>query len=103
MIRDVFPNNRIPASRFSEISRKIIPFAQGVAPNRQGLVPGTPQYVRDNYVNSSGSIITPTDKGSVKIDQLIGNSHRMAFLYNITRFRRDLGPAGPPGLPVPQS
>ena len=101
MIRDVFPNNRIPAARFSEISKKIIPFAQGVAPNRPGLVPGRPEYVRDNYVNSTGSIITPTDKGSVKVDHLIRSSHRAAFLYNITRFRRDIGPAGPPGLPLP--
>jgi hypothetical protein len=101
MVRDAFPNNRIPAARFSEISRKIIPFAQGVKPNRPGLIPGAPEYVRDNYVNSTGSIITPTDKGSAKIDHLIRSSHRAGFLYNITRFRRSIGPAGPPGLPIP--
>jgi hypothetical protein len=100
-IRDAFPNNRIPTSRFSGITRKLIPYAQPIKPNRPGLVPGTLAYIRENYVNSTGSIITPTDKGSAKIDHLIQKSHRMGFLYNVTRFRREFGPGGPAGLPIP--
>jgi outer membrane receptor protein involved in Fe transport len=100
-IREPFPDNRIPTHRFSAVSRQILPFAEAVTPNRPGLNPGTPEYIRDNYVNSTGSIITPTDKGSAKLDHLIRSSHRVGFLYNITRFRRSVGPAGPPGLPLP--
>src|SRR5687767_2900625 len=44
---------------------------------------------------------TPTDKGSAKFDHLITANHRLAFLYNVTAFRRAVGPAGPPGLPLP--
>jgi hypothetical protein len=100
-IRDPFPDNRIPTSRFSAITRKLIPYAQAIKPNRAGLVPGTLGYIRENYVNSTGSIVTPTDKGSAKLDHMIRSSHRVGFLYNVTRFRREMGPGGPTGLPIP--
>lgn len=99
-IRDVFPNNQIPTNRFSTTASAIAAFAQGVQPNR-GFAPGTSGYVRQNYIVSGGTMITPTDKWSVKGDQMIGNNHRVSYLWNMTEFRNKPGPAGAPGLPEP--
>jgi len=100
LIRDPFPNNQIPTNRFSRTASTIASFAQGIAPNR-GFAPGTSGYVRNNYVVSGGSLITPTDKWSVRGDQLIGSQHRVNFLWNTTAFRNKPGPGGAPGLPEP--
>ena len=99
-IRDPFPNNQIPLSSFSPLASKIAAFGKNVAPNR-GFAPGTSGYVRQNYIVSGGTLVTPTDKWSVKADQNFGSSHRVGFLWNLTTFRNKPGPAGPPGLPEP--
>ncbi len=99
-IRDLFPNNQIPTNRFSRTAGAIAGFAQNVAPNR-GFAPGTSGYVRQNYIVSGGSTITPTDKWSVRGDQLIGSKHRVSLLWNTTAFRNKPGPGGAPGLPEP--
>ena len=69
-----------------------------MTPNR-GAVPGTSAYVRNNYIVTGGTLVTPTDKWSVKGDQMIGDKQRLSFLWNMTTFRNKPGPAGPPGLP----
>ena len=99
-VRDLFPNNLIPTSRFATTSNAIAQFGKAVAPNRGGL-PGTSAYVRQNYIVSGGTLVTPTDKWSVKGDQMIGSNHRLSFLWNTTIYRRKAGPAGAPGLPEP--
>lgn len=99
-IRDPFPNNVIPASLFSPLASQIASYGKGVAPNR-GFAPGTSGYVRNNYIVSGGTQVTPTDKWSVKGDQNFGANHRLGFLWNMTTFRNKPGPAGPPGLPEP--
>lgn len=99
-IRDPFPQNQIPQSLFSPLASKIAAFAKGVTPNR-GFAPGTSGYVRQNYIVSGGTLVTPTDKWSVKADQNFGANHRVGFLWNLTTFRNKPGPAGPPGLPEP--
>jgi hypothetical protein len=98
--RSVFPNNQIPLNRFSALTKAVIPYGQGVTPNR-GAVPGTSAYVRNNYIVSGGTLVTPTDKWSVKGDQMLGDKQRVSFLWNTTSFRNKPGPAGPPGLPIP--
>lgn len=97
-IRDPFPGNVIPQNRFSQVARSILPYAKDAVPNRGG-VPGTSAYVRQNYNVTSGSMVTPTDKWSVKGDQMIGSKQRLSFLWNMTTYRNEPGPAGPPGLP----
>src|SRR5262249_1667125 len=97
-IRDPFVNNQVPRSRFSRLSQKLIPFGQAVRPNRPGLIPGTNAYINNNFISNSGSTLTPTDKGSAKVDHTFNSRHRIGFLYNITRFRTEVGPGGPPGL-----
>ncbi|MCC6585653.1 MAG: TonB-dependent receptor [Bryobacterales bacterium] len=99
-IRDAFPNNQIPTTRFSTTASAIAKFGQAVLPNRGG-VPGTSAYVRNNYIVTGGTEITPTDKWSVKGDQLFGQKHRVGFLWNTTQFNRKPGPLGAPGLPQP--
>ncbi len=99
-IRDAFPNNQIPLSRFSSTANSIASFATGVAPNR-GFAPGTSGYVRNNYIVTNGTEVNPVNKWSVKGDQILGNNHRVSFLYNTTTFRKNPGASGPPGLPQP--
>lgn len=99
-VRDVFPNNQIPQSLFAQTASAIAGFGKGVAPNR-GFAPGTSGYVRQNYIVTGGTEVTPTDKWSMKGDQLLGSRQRVSFLYNTTKFRRNPGPNGPPGLPQP--
>ena len=99
-IRDVFAGNQIPKSRFSSFSQKVMAYAQGIQPNRGGQ-PGTIDYVRNNWINSQGTVLSPQDKGSMKIDHVLTNSHRLGFFMNVTRYRDSLGADGPPGLPTP--
>jgi hypothetical protein len=99
-VRDPFPNNQIPPSMFSSLANQIAAFGKTVTPNR-GFAPGTSGYVRQNYIVQGGTLITPTDKWSVKGDQNFGANHRVGFLWNMTQYRQKPGPAGPPGLPEP--
>jgi len=99
-VRDVYPNNMIPASQFSPTANAIAGFGKNVAPNR-GFAPGTSGYVRNNYIVTGGTMVTPTDKWSVKGDQILGSKQRISFLYNTTIYRNNPGPAGAPGLPEP--
>jgi hypothetical protein len=99
-IRDPFAGNQIPVGRFSPLAVKMAQFGKAVSPNR-GFAPGTSGYVRQNYIVTGGTEITPTDKWSVKGDQMIGANHRVSFLWNMTEFDRTPGAGGPPGLPGP--
>ena len=100
-IRDPYPGNIIPVSQFSKVAQQIIPYAKNVVPNRPGIVPGTPGWIGNNYVTNGGDTTSPTDKGSVKIDQNLGSNHHLGFFYNKTRYDSNPGPAGPSGLPEP--
>jgi Carboxypeptidase regulatory-like domain/TonB dependent receptor-like, beta-barrel len=99
-IRDPFPNNIIPQNRFSAFSRQVMKYGQAVQPNR-GALPGTPDYVRNNYIVTSGTILNPQTKGSVKIDHTLSPKHHLGYFMNITRYSQQISSAGPPGLPLP--
>src|SRR5262249_19929685 len=99
-IRDVFPDNQIPANRISRTAAAISNQTQFVQPNR-GAAPGTRGYVNNNYLVPGGTLIRPTDKWSAKGDQLIGSNHRIGFLWNATTLRNKPGPGSAPGLPEP--
>ncbi|MBL8295566.1 MAG: TonB-dependent receptor [Bryobacterales bacterium] len=100
LIRDAFPNNRIPAGRFSPFAKTWSAFGQPVKPNRGGA-PGTIDYIRNNYIATGGSIVSPQNKYSLKVDHNINSSHHLAFFYNNSNFNQAVGPSGPPGLPLP--
>ena len=99
-VRDHFPGNQIPQARFSAFSRQWMTFGQPVKPNRGGQ-PGTIDYLRNNYIATGGSVLDPQTKGSLKFDHAINSNHRLGFFANITKYFRELGPGGPPGLPLP--
>ena len=101
-IRDPFPNNRIPADRFSTVAKQYIALGRSaLVPNRQGLVPGTFGYVNNNFVSEGRSTIEKTNKFSVKIDHTLSNKHRVAYLFNRTNNGLEQGPNGANGLPEP--
>src|SRR5262249_34673914 len=99
-VRDLFPNNIIPANRISPFSRQVIKFAQDVKPNRGG-VPGTLAYVRNNYIVNSGTILNPQTKWSLKFDQTVKANHHVSYFMNFTKYNQEVGANGPPGLPEP--
>jgi len=99
-IRDPFLNNQIPASRFSPFAKQWATFAQPVKPNRGGA-PGTIGYVSDNYLATGGSVVSPQNKYSLKVDHTLHQNHRLGFFYNNSNFNQAVGPGGPPGLPLP--
>ncbi len=99
-VRDPFASNQIPKTMFSGISQKLIPFAREVKPNRGGQ-PGTSAYVRNNWINTGGTTLSPQDKGSVKLDHVASAGHRLGYFMNVARFRDEFGADGPPGLPIP--
>jgi hypothetical protein len=101
-IRDPFPNNQVPQGRFSEFSKGVLSVARGVAlPNNAGPA-GTSAYVRDNYINASGTVLNPWTKFSIKVDHNLTDNARFSYLYN---WGLHDGPApgadGFPGLPLP--
>src|SRR5215203_5461413 len=101
-IRDPFPNNRIPADRFSAVARQYIALARSVLlPNRPGLVPGSFAYVNNNFVSEDRSTTENTHKYSLKIDHTLSNRHRVAYLFNRTNNGTEPGPNGASGLPEP--
>jgi hypothetical protein len=99
-IRDPFPNNRIPQGRFSAFAKQWASYAQPVKPNRGGT-PGTIDYVRNNYIATGGSVVSPQNKYSLKVDHALTVNHRLGFFYNNSNFNQAVGPGGPPGLPLP--
>ncbi|MBN8729804.1 MAG: TonB-dependent receptor [Acidobacteria bacterium] len=96
-IRTPFAANRIPVSRFATVSRNVASVLD-LRPN-VGAAPGTSDYVRDNYINNSGTQLTPSNKFSVKADHNFSSNDRVSLLYNFSRQKVEAGPDGFPGLP----
>ncbi len=94
-IRDPFPNNQIPLSRFSQISRNV----NQLATMRPDL-PG----VRNNFNYIPGAEINtnPWNKFSIKLDHNLSSKDRLGFLFHwgeVLVLPPADGPGG--GLPVP--
>jgi outer membrane receptor protein involved in Fe transport len=97
-----FPNNTIPANRFSAVSKQYLALAQSVLlPNRPGIAPGTFGYINNNYVSAGGSTAEQTNKLGAKFDHAISNSHRLSYVFNRTTDLVQPGPSGPSGIPLP--
>jgi hypothetical protein len=77
LVRDQFPNNAIPLSRFDPVAAKI-----------QALFPGpsgpTPNALTNNYLNVYNTTRI-TEVPSVKIDQVIGSKGRLSFYWQRTK------------------
>jgi hypothetical protein len=104
LIRDPFPGNRIPQERFSAVAKNYIAMARSVlVPNVPGIVPGTLDWVDDNYVSSGGSTTETTHKFSAKVDHVLNSAHRISYLFNRTANKTLPGPTGTSDLPAPFS
>ena len=103
LVRDPFPNNRIPADRFSATAKNYIALARSVLVPNQGAAPGTFGYVNNNYVSEGRSTVETTNKYSLKIDHTLNNTNRVAYVFNRTANEIKPGPNGATGLPAPFS
>jgi hypothetical protein len=103
LVRDPFPNNRIPADRFSATAKQYIALARSVLVPNQGAAPGTFGYVNNNYASEGRSTIEKTNKYSFKIDHTLSNTNRVAYVFNRTKKGLEPGAAGATGLPAPFS
>ncbi|MEP7364988.1 MAG: carboxypeptidase regulatory-like domain-containing protein [Acidobacteriota bacterium] len=96
-VRTPFAGNLVPTARFSNFSNAVLKVID-VRPN-VGAAPGTSDYVRNNYINTTGTQQEPARKYSVKIDHNFTSNDRANFLYNFGREDVIAGPDGFPGLP----
>ncbi|MCU1324653.1 MAG: hypothetical protein JWN34_23 [Bryobacterales bacterium] len=99
--RTAFPGNVIPQSMFDPVAvRALAAYQSGglvLTPNRG--VPGTVDYVRNNFFVANGSEVRPNTKFSVKGDHLFNDRHRMSGYYGYNRAYAKPSAAGPAALP----
>ncbi|MCX6598331.1 MAG: carboxypeptidase regulatory-like domain-containing protein [Acidobacteria bacterium] len=100
-VRDVFPNNQIPASSFDpEIVKALGVFRSGTVPvPNNGSVPGTVGYVQNNFLVTGGSVVRPNTKISVKGDHVFNDKHRISGYWGYNRSFEKPGAQGPADLP----
>lgn len=100
-VRTPFPNNVIPEGRISPFARAVLGQVGTVAYPNNGAAPGTSAYVRNNFINATGTKQDPWNKWSIKGDQNIGSNDKLTFLYNRGLHKTVPGTDGFPGLPYP--
>ena len=100
-VRDVFPNNQIPASNFDpQIVKALAAFRGGTVPvPNNGSTPGTVGYVQNNFLVTGGSVVRPNTKISVKGDHVFNDKHRISGYWGYNRSFERPGANGPADLP----
>jgi hypothetical protein len=99
--RQPFPGNMVPKTLFSAASQKALSVFQAggsIAPNN-GAAPGTPGYISNNYLVTSGTNVYPVNKYSIKGDHVFNQKHRISGYYGNDREHQTPGADGPPTLP----
>ena len=102
-IRDPFPNNKIPVSRFSPLASAYVAMARNVIVPNQAAAPGTFAYINNNFLAADGTTKETTHKFSAKIDHQLTSNQRLSYLFNLATNLTQPGESGPVGLPVPFS
>jgi hypothetical protein len=101
-VRTPFANNIVPKSQFDPLTLKAIAAFQGgggvLKPN-VGASPGQLAYVRNNYIITSGTEISPQNKYSLKGDHNLGSKDRFSGYIGWNRTYALPGPNGPRTLP----
>jgi hypothetical protein len=99
--RQPFPNNQIPASNFDpEIVKALGVFRSGPVPvPNNGAAPGTVGYVQNNFLVTSGTVVRPNTKFSIKGDHVISDKHRVSGYWGYNRAFETPGANGPADLP----
>jgi hypothetical protein len=93
-IRDAFPGNILPKSRFSRVATAYVALRPGeLLPNVTGRSIDPVQ----NYLREGGSNVNPWNKGSVRLDHQISSKDRFSFLYLKGKWEDKFGADGPPG------
>jgi outer membrane receptor protein involved in Fe transport len=100
-VRTPFANNIIPADRFSPFAKSVLSQVGKVVYPNNGAAAGTSDYVRNNFINASGTRLDPWNKWSIKGDHSFGTNDKVTFLYNRGLHEVVPGPDGFPGLPFP--
>ncbi len=97
--RTPFAGNKIPASLFDPIAKNALAaYGAPIVPNT-GAAPGTIGYVKNNYIISNGSQLSPNTKFSAKGDHVFNEKHRMSGYYGYNRSTQLPGANGPATLP----
>lgn len=99
--RNPFPNNQIPQSLFDpNIVSALAAFRSGPVPTpNNGALPGTVGYVQNNYLVTSGSVVRPNTKISVKGDHVFNDKHRISGYWGYNRSFEKPSANGVPDLP----
>ena len=97
--RTPFPGNQIPLGRFSTVAKNVLPLAtmKTNLGDTRGILNPNP---RNNFLTTTGARTDPWDKWSIKGDQILGDKHRVGFLFQKNRTLQ-LAIGDPPGLPGP--
>ncbi|MCL4402923.1 MAG: TonB-dependent receptor, partial [Acidobacteria bacterium] len=98
-VRDAFPGNQVPQVRFANFSKAVLKEVGGIAHPNIKAGPGTSDYVRNNYINNTGTVTEPWNKLSAKVDHSIGNNDKVGFFFHFGQHLIEPGPGGFPGLP----
>ena len=84
-VGDMFPNNQIPVSRFSPVSRNLVNVIRnGYLPNQVNS-DGTIPLVNNAIRPVSGTPRFDQYQFATKVDQILGSAHRLSASYSLTR------------------
>ncbi|MBI2685422.1 MAG: carboxypeptidase regulatory-like domain-containing protein [Acidobacteria bacterium] len=99
--RTPFANNQIPSSQFDpDIVKALAAFRSGTVPvPNNGAAPGTVGYVQNNFLVTSGTVVKPNTKISVKGDHVFNDKHRISGYWGYNRSFEKPGAQGPADLP----
>jgi hypothetical protein len=99
--RQVFPNNMIPKSLFDpQVVKALAAFRSGPTPlPNNGSVPGSVNYVQNNYLVTSGTEVRPNTKMSLKGDHSFSERSRISGYWGYNRTQQTPGANGPSDLP----
>lgn len=100
-IRTPYANNRVPTSQFDQLAIKTIQAYESggkLRPNN-GATPGSLAYVTNNYFITSGTVLAPQNKFSIKGDHVFSEKNRLSGYVGINRTYENPGANGPNTLP----
>lgn len=98
-VRQPFPGNKIPQTRFDPLSTKILDIARkDFTGYRTDVKPGTWDYWQRNFYQR-GTSVNPNNKYSVKVDQNLGDKHHLSAYIARSKKETVPGADGPTGIP----
>ena len=98
-IRDPFAGNQVPQARFANFTKAVLKEVGNMVYPNVNARPGASDYVRNNYINTTGTRIDPWNKVSFKGDHNFGANDKVGFLYHFGQHLIQPGPGGFPGMP----